>query len=188
MAVNDSENFDELLRRRLGIIQQQGVNATGAAKQQEAQNQTSQMAQEQESYNSTFRNTKPASGSFNSFLNAIMGQESGGNSRAVNKTSGALGTYQILPSNVPQWSQEALGHSVSTQQFLNSADIQNKVARYKLQEYYNRYGAAGAAVAWYAGPGTAKKYVASGGVGFGRPQGNYPSISKYVQDILRRMG
>ncbi len=124
---------------------------------------------------------------FDSFLNAIVGQESGGNYNAINKDSGASGKYQIMPANIPQWSREALGRSVSLQQFRSSPKIQDAIASYMLRKYYNKYGAAGAAVAWYAGPGTAAKYVRNPS-GYNRRQGNYPSINAYAMSILQKMG
>lgn len=122
-------------------------------------------------------------GDFESFVNAISGKESGGNYRAVNPHSGAMGKYQIMPGNVRAWSREILGYSISPQQFLANPQLQEQIARGKLLEYYKKYGAAGAAVAWYAGPGAVRSKMNST-----RNQGGYPSIQKYWQDILRRMG
>jgi hypothetical protein len=128
---------------------------------------------------------------FDRFMSAIQAKESGGSYSARNRDSGAMGKYQIMPGNIQGsggWDKEALGRNVSTSQFMNSPEIQDAIARYKLKQYYDKYGAAGAAVAWYAGPGNAAKYVANGGRGYNRRQGNYPSVSSYAQDILRRMG
>ena len=122
-------------------------------------------------------------GKFGSFLQAISGQESGGNYGAINKDSGALGKYQIMPSNFAGaggWDREALGRDVSSQQFLNNPRLQEAIARYMLRKYYRQYGPAGAASAWYSGdPGKWNDR---------NPQGGYPSIHQYVLDILRRMG
>lgn len=128
---------------------------------------------------------------FAAFMQAISGQESGGSYGARNSSTGAMGKYQIMPGNISGsggWDVEALGHNVSTSAFMKSPQIQEAIAKYKLQQYYNKYGAAGAAVAWYAGEGNAKKYVASGGKGYNRKQGAYPSVSSYVRQILQRMG
>lgn len=123
------------------------------------------------------------------FIGAISSKESGGNYKAVNKHSGALGKYQIMPANIASWSKAALGKSISTQEFLSNPDLQEKVAQHKLGEYFSKYGAAGAAVAWYAGEGNAKKYVANGGKGYDKKQGGglYPSVNSYAQDIVKRM-
>jgi len=119
---------------------------------------------------------------FNRLVSAIAGKESGGNYRAVNRSSGALGKYQIMPGNVGPWSREILGRTVSTSEFLRNPQLQDAIARGKLQQYYKQYGAAGAATAWYAGPGAVRNKMGST-----RKQGAYPSINAYWQDILRRM-
>jgi hypothetical protein len=128
-------------------------------------------------------------GSFGKFMNAIVGQESGGNYGARNKSSGAMGKYQIMPGNIAGpggWDKEALGYNISSSQFMQSPQLQDAIARYKLQQYYNKYGAAGAAVAWYAGPGTVSGYMKNPGK-YTNPQGAYPSIANYVNQILGRM-
>lgn len=125
---------------------------------------------------------------FSNFLSAISGQESGGNYGVVNNSSGALGKYQIMPGNIASWSRMALGHSVTPQQFLHNPQLQEQIAQHFLQNYYNKYGPAGAAVAWYAGEGTAQKYVRRNGAGFNAPQGGYPSINAYALSILHKMG
>jgi len=120
---------------------------------------------------------------FHNFVQAISGQESGGNYGAVNPDSGAAGAYQIMPGNfVGQggWDYDALGRDISLQRFLNSRHLQNVIAKEKLRSYFDKYGAAGAASAWYSGePGLWNNRDS---------QGNYPSIHQYVEDILRRMG
>ena len=129
-------------------------------------------------------------GSFGKFVSAIVGQESGGNYGAVNRDSGALGKYQIMPGNIrgakTGWDYEALGRDVSTNQFLGSAQIQDAIAQYKLKSYYDKWGPAGAAVAWYAGPGTVSGYLKNPGA-YTNPQGAYPSIANYVNSVLGRM-
>lgn len=119
---------------------------------------------------------------FSKFLNAIAQQESGGNYGSVNRSSGALGKYQIMPSNIAGWSKQILGHSVSTSQFLHSAQLQDQIASGMLKNYVKKYGYAGAAAAWYGGPGVASRWAH-----MTNPQGAYPSIAGYVNQILRRM-
>lgn len=126
-----------------------------------------------------------AKGSLQSFMNAIGGQESGSNYGARNKDSGAMGKYQVMPGNIigkgMGWDKEALGYDISTSQFMASPQIQEQIAQFKMKQYYNRYGPAGGAVAWYAGPGMVGKYG-------GRSQGQYPTINAYSNSILRKMG
>lgn len=126
------------------------------------------------------------SGSFENFVNAITGQESGGNYSARNRSSGAMGRYQIMPGNIQGthkgWDWEALGRDISTAQFMASPQLQDAIARYKLQQYYNKWGPRGAAIAWYAGPGAVNR------VNLNKSQGAYPTINQYANSILRRMG
>lgn len=117
---------------------------------------------------------------FNRLVAAIAQKESGGNYRAINPTSGATGKYQIMPANIGPWSREILGRTVSRSEFLNNPQIQDAIALGKLRQYYNKYGAAGAATAWYAGPGAVKSKMGST-----KSQGQYPSIKSYWQSIVR---
>lgn len=128
---------------------------------------------------------------FTAFKRAVSGKESGNNYGAQNPYSGAMGKYQIMPSNIAGsggWDKTALGYNVTNDQFMKSPQIQEKIANYYLQSYYDKYGPAGAAVAWYAGPNAAKKYVASGSASTRGEAGGHPSVSSYIQDILNRMG
>lgn len=129
---------------------------------------------------------------FQQFMNAISKQESGGNYGAINSMSGAMGKYQIMPANIlgtkRGWDWEVLGRDINTADFINSPQIQEQIASAKLQGYYNKYGPAGAAIAWYAGPGAAQSYVRSGKASTRGEAGGHPSVSGYVQSILKRMG
>jgi hypothetical protein len=89
-----------------------------------------------------------------------------------------------MPANLPSWSRAALGRSVSAAEFLRSPQLQDAVAKHQMQQYFNKYGARGAAIAWYAGPGALK--YSSGALN--RGQKGYPSINSYAADILRRAG
>lgn len=120
---------------------------------------------------------------FSRFVNAIAMQESGGNYRAVNPSSGALGKYQIMPANVGPWSRRVLGRTLTTKQFLNSPALQDRIATAMLRNYVKKYGYSGAAAAWYGGEGVARNWSR-----YTNPQGRYPSIASYVNQILRRMG
>lgn len=118
---------------------------------------------------------------FDQFFSAIAGQESGGNYNARNSRTGALGKYQILPSNIRPWSQKYLGHAITPEQFASSPQLQEQLAHAVLQGYYTSYGARGAAAAWYSGsPSRANNYHRS------RP--NEPSVGEYVDSVLRRAG
>jgi hypothetical protein len=111
-----------------------------------------------------------------SFLWAIKQQESGGNYNSVNSSSGALGAYQVMPANVASWTQQALGYSLSPQQYLSNPGAQDAVANTILGGYYDKYGAGGAAAMWYSGqPDPNKTY-------------GDPPVYDYVKEVLGRMG
>lgn len=123
-------------------------------------------------------------GQLGQFLRAISHKESGGNYGARNSSSGAMGKYQIMPANIQGpggWDKEALGRNITTQQFMSTPKLQEAIAQYKLTQYFRKYGAAGAASAWYSGSPTKWKTSYGG-------QGAYPSIHNYVTSILRAMG
>src|SRR5882762_9723013 len=76
---------------------------------------------------------------FQAFVWALVQQESNGRYDATNP-SGALGAYQVLGSNVPSWSQAALGHSITAQQYLADPRLQDSVAQYQLLKDWNAAG------------------------------------------------
>jgi hypothetical protein len=123
---------------------------------------------------------------------AIIGQESGANFQAVNRHSGALGYAQVMPENLPKWSREVLGFSVSRKDFLKSPDLQIAIVDFKLNQYWQKSIAASngdtaiaiqrVAAWWYSGKpekytSTVPQYYA----GY-----RYPSIAAYSRSILRR--
>lgn len=109
------------------------------------------------------------------FLAALRQQESGGNYHAYNP-SGAEGAYQILASNIPSWSKQTFGHSISLQEFLSHPQEQDAIARHMNAPRLKKYGPAGAAALWYSGqPDPTKTY------------GN-PPVYQYVKDVLALMG
>lgn len=124
------------------------------------------------------------SGTLGKFLNAIATQESGGryNALGIVTRSGdrAYGKYQVMGANIPSWSKAALGKSLTPQEYLHSPRAQEAVARFKLTQYFKRYGASGAAKAWYAGEGNARTNSDTSQYGG-------PSINDYAAQVLGRM-
>jgi hypothetical protein len=123
---------------------------------------------------------------------AIIGQESGANFRAINRHSGALGYAQVMPENLPKWSMEALGYVVSRKDFLNHPELQIAIVDYKLHQYWQRSLMASkgnealavrrVAAWWYSGK--PEKYRSN------TPQfyngHRYPSIAAYSYSVLKR--
>jgi cell wall-associated NlpC family hydrolase len=115
---------------------------------------------------------------FGKFLNAVSGQESGGDYHVVNSI-GAIGKYQVMTANVGAWTLGALGHTLSPEQFRNSPEAQEAVARWRLGSLVAKYGYRGAAAAWYSGQ--AKRQNDYSHVG------NGPSVGDYVDQVMGRM-
>jgi Transglycosylase SLT domain len=118
---------------------------------------------------------------FQAFLSAEMEQESGGNANAISP-QGALGLFQIMPANIPEWSKQVLGYSITAAEFLANPAIQRTIAGAKLLAYVNQYGYQGAAAAWYAGPAAAKDYASTKPV-----NGGAGTIANYVNSVMARM-
>lgn len=80
----------------------------------------------------------------NQIKEGIAKTESGGKYTAIGPVtkSGdrAYGKYQIMGNNIPSWTKEALGKSYTPNEFMNDTDAQEKVASYKMGQYYNKYG------------------------------------------------
>lgn len=150
-------------------------------------------------YNDGFGKVAGSTGTITkeAFIKAVSANESSDQANIVNPDTGAYGLFQIMPENWAPWSEEAglAGADIS------DANAQRKVAAFKLGQYIDKYGVEGAAVAWYAGEGTAEAWVrdgakahekGSGGDGWDKPQysnGNeYPSIRQYVVNTLAALG
>ena len=149
-------------------------------------------------FTSGFGKVAGASGGGNAsvqdLMDAVMGQESSGNAGAVNGRTGAYGLFQILPSNWPEWSEQA-GIAGAD---MTDPEAQKKVAAYKLGEYAKEYGVEGAFAAWYAGPVNGARWRdgapdAIDGDGnhysWDAPQGNgdEPSVRQYIQEVKAKL-
>lgn len=118
---------------------------------------------------------------FEQFFRAIAEQESGARYNAVGvwvRGDRAYGKYQVMGANIPSWTKQYLGKSLTPQQFLNSPSAQEKVARGRLLSYWKKYGARGAASAWYSGNPDWHMSTKS--------QTGGPSIKTYVDQVLAK--
>ncbi len=106
--------------------------------------------------------TQARSAGNSSYRDAIASIESRGSGdyAAVgpqnSKMGRALGRYQIMEANIGPWSKAALGRAVSAQEFMDPEKgpaIQDAVFDHVFGGYVQKYGAEGAAQAWFAGPG-----------------------------------
>lgn len=91
------------------------------------------------------------------YRGGISGIESSGRYDALGprtKTGDqALGKYQIMGANLPEWSRAALGREVSRDEFIKSPQLQDAIFDHRFGQYVNKYGPSGAAKAWFAGEG-----------------------------------
>lgn len=88
---------------------------------------------------------------------------------------GAVGAYQVMKANIPSWTKEALGRSLTWQQFRDSPSSQDAVARYKLGKYYAQYGAEGAASMWFSGQPNPNSKASDGG----------NTVRQYVDKVVK---
>lgn len=120
---------------------------------------------------------------FEQFFKAIAEQESGHSYTVLGVPTAygrAVGKYQVIPPNIGPWTAKYYGKRLTPEQFRYNKAAQEAVARGVLKSYWNRYGARGAAAAWYGGPGSAKLHMST------RSQPGGPSIKKYVDDVLSK--
>lgn len=63
----------------------------------------------------------------------------------------AYGKYQILGSNIPAWSKEALGRSLTIKEFMNNPKKQELIAQYKIHELLKWYNERDVVAIWFTG-------------------------------------
>ncbi len=124
----------------------------------------------------------------NGLMSSIISQESSGNPNLQHPISKAIGLGQVLPSNIPTWTQEAFGQELTVEQFKNSPDAQFYTIRYKLFDYYRRALAASSGdlylavrrvgAHWYSGQ--ADLYEST------KPVATGPTVRDYTLQVLSR--
>ena len=138
------------------------------------------------------------------YLEALKMQESSGNYQAEHESSTitdivtgkpitvqALGAYGILDIN---WYGTETQESWAEQAGYEGADIndpkaQDAVAKYKVQEFFNKFGSWDAvSVAWFAGDGTAKDLVETGTIDYSKADVNGVDIKEYVDEMNTKIG
>lgn len=85
--------------------------------------------------------------SLEQFMGGIAQIESGGQKdpykaqSPVNRNGKrAYGKYQIMEQNIGPWSKEALGRSISLNEYLNSPELQEQIAKFKFGQIYEKHG------------------------------------------------
>ncbi|MEO9968911.1 MAG: hypothetical protein ABJG15_03615 [Hyphomonadaceae bacterium] len=92
----------------------------------------------------------------------------------------ALGKYQIMEANIGPWSREALGYEVTPDQFIQTPELQDAIFDAKFGGYVDKYGAEGAAQAWFGGPGGVGKLDRQDSLG--------TSIGAYTEKFRNALG
>lgn len=123
---------------------------------------------------------------------AIIGQESNGDSYITNKDSGAIGYGQVMPDNVPSWTREALGRSLTPDQFRNDPKAQIATINFQMGKMFDRELKASGGNVEMAVRKTASEWYSGQPALFDdpRPQtfgaGSYPSIREYTMSIANK--
>lgn len=116
-------------------------------------------------YGGAANDNRSGAGGISAYAKAIQSIESSGNYGALGPItrSGdrAYGAYQVMGNNIGPWSQAALGRTMSASEFLTDKGAQDAIFNHRFGGYVDRYGASGAAQAWFGGPGS----VGKGGMG-----------------------
>lgn len=138
------------------------------------------------SHNPYSPSTAPV-GDMDAWKRSIAGIESAGHKNpygAMGPTTSsgdrAHGKYQVMGANIPSWTQQALGYSMTPAEFLANPNAQEKVFEKIFGDYVKKFGnPQDAAAAWFAGPG---------GVGTNRKDVLGTSVPAYVDKFNRGMG
>lgn len=128
---------------------------------------------------------------------AIIVKESSADFQSLNPHSGALGLAQVMPANLSAWSQDVLGYRLTSEQFLNDPDIQMKIIKHKLSEYWQEALAdskgnedvAVLRVASYWYSGDPNLYTSTEPQFYQGKNGklhHYPSVAKYSNSVLQK--
>lgn len=120
------------------------------------------------------------SSAYDKYIRAMQQLESSGRYNAVGPThprmGRALGISQVMESNLPQWTQEAIGRQVSGDEFLKSPEIQDAVTRHRFGKLVEQYGSVPDALsAWHSGRPLS------------RAQGAQDSLGTKTPDYVRRI-
>lgn len=107
------------------------------------------------------RSALPAVGNIGMYAKAIQAIESGGNYGALGPVTRngdrAYGAYQVMGNNIAPWSEAALGRRLSASEFLGDRSAQDAIFNHRFGGYVGKFGASGAAQAWFGGPGSVGK-------------------------------
>lgn len=123
----------------------------------------------------------------------VFKQESGGNYQVKpNARTGATGGFQVLPTNIPQWTKTHLGRSLTREQFERDPQAQEAVFSGEMGKYLKKARKIAknddealrmAAAGWYGGEGAMHRYDDPK-----RFRPNEPSFREYTLGVLNKSG
>lgn len=134
--------------------------------------------------------TMPVLANMGPVAGAIKAIESGGRydeeGEWITKKDGsrdqAIGAYQVMRSNIPSWTKEVLGVSMTAEEFKANKAAQDKVFQVKFKQAYDKYGTVEDAVSvWFTGRPYAKAVAA------GARDINIP-VQEYVARFQKALG
>lgn len=137
--------------------------------------------------NAVMPNYDMVAGPTSKALAALATVESGGNYEALGpvmaqgsyKGDRAYGKYQVMGRNIPSWTKEALGQSMTPEEFLKNPKAQDLVAAHFMRKSYEKYGSwEDAASVWFTGRPLAKAGNASDG---------FTNVQDYVAKFRKAM-
>ena len=132
------------------------------------------------------------------YLKALLMRESSNNYEVKHKASiiedyatgkpirvQALGGYGILDINFEKWAKQAgLKDFNMEDEDWKDPVAQDTIAKYKVQEYFNKYGSWDAvSVAWFSGEGNANQLVKNGTIDYTQADSNGVNIKDYVDSM-----
>ena len=98
--------------------------------------------------------------------------------KGMYKGERAMGAYQVMPGNLPQWSKAALGREVTEDEFMQSEEIQDAIFIDQMKKAKDKHGTIEDAVSvWFSGQPVNKAGNASDG---------YLTTPEYISKFQRR--
>ena len=125
-----------------------------------------------------------ARGTIHRIAEAIGMVESGGRYDAIGPATArgnrAYGKYQVMDFNIPTWTSQIIGRSLTPQEWLADHNAQDTVVRAKLSEYYALYKSVeDVASMWFSGRPLAQAGSSADVTG--------TTVPAYVQRVLDAM-
>lgn len=168
---------------KTGDIYQAAQNLMGYGGEQYINNLNFQNNLRNTTQNSYGQITQENGYTFDMYKKGIASTESSNNYKAIGPATSsgdkAYGKYQVMGANIPSWTKQALGYSMTPTQFLNSPDAQEKVFENQSLTNYAKYGNwDDVASVWFSGRPLSGNISSDG----------YNTVPQYVAKVRKAMG